>query len=117
MISVVVLGGFDDIRSWHIRFLQESARFGRSHVFLWPDSLIRSVTLPLTEEGGQLKSVCEKAPLSFRATPTGRGSRGIWLLLYKQAPFFDGAPVGPVNSHTLSKNTESDWCSGVNHGL
>jgi len=41
--TVVVSGGFDDIRSQDIRFLQEAARFGPLHVFLWDDESLRSV--------------------------------------------------------------------------
>lgn len=41
--TVVVSVGFDDIRSQDVRFLQEAARFGSLHVFLWDDELLRSV--------------------------------------------------------------------------
>ncbi len=42
--TVVVSGDFDDIRSQHARFLQEAARLGELHVFLWDDELSHSVT-------------------------------------------------------------------------
>ena len=42
--SIVVYGGFDDIRSSDIRFLHESSRSGFLHVLLWSDKLIREVT-------------------------------------------------------------------------
>ena len=32
--TVVVSGGFDDIRSENVRFLQEASHFGALHVFL-----------------------------------------------------------------------------------
>jgi cytidyltransferase-like protein len=41
---VVVCEGFDDIRSFDIRFLQEAARFGPLHVLLWNDRSVRSQT-------------------------------------------------------------------------
>ena len=41
---VVVCGGFDDIRSSDIRFLQEAARFGLLYVLLVDDESIRSAT-------------------------------------------------------------------------
>jgi len=41
--TVVVSGGFDDIRSQDVRFLQEAARFGPLHIFLWDNELLRSV--------------------------------------------------------------------------
>ena len=41
---VIVCGGFDDIRSQDIRFLQEAARFGPLCVLLWDDESLHSVT-------------------------------------------------------------------------
>ncbi len=42
--NVVVYGGFDNILSHDIRFLQEASRFGLLNVYLWNDEVIRSVT-------------------------------------------------------------------------
>ena len=42
--NVVVYGGFDDIRSSDIRFLQEASRFGLLNVFLWNDEFVRLAT-------------------------------------------------------------------------
>ncbi len=42
--QVVVAGGFDDIRSSHLRFLEEAARFGELTVVLWPDQTVRELT-------------------------------------------------------------------------
>ncbi len=42
--TAVVCGGFDDIRSPDVRFLQEAARFGPLHVLLWNDESLRSAT-------------------------------------------------------------------------
>jgi len=42
--QVVVAGGFDDIRSRHLRFLEEAARFGELTVLLWPDQTVRELT-------------------------------------------------------------------------
>jgi cytidyltransferase-like protein len=41
---VVVCGGFDDIRSSDVRFLQEAARYGLLYVFLWNDESLHSAT-------------------------------------------------------------------------
>lgn len=43
MKKVVVTGGFDDIRSRHIRFLQEAAQRGELHVLLWDNESISSI--------------------------------------------------------------------------
>jgi cytidyltransferase-like protein len=42
--QVVVAGGFDDIRSDDLRFLEEAARFGELTVLLWPDQTVRELT-------------------------------------------------------------------------
>jgi cytidyltransferase-like protein len=41
---VIVSGGFDDIRSEKVRFLQEAARFGILHIFLWDDNILQTLT-------------------------------------------------------------------------
>ena len=43
-VEVYVSGGFDDLRSPDVRFLQEAARMGPLHVLLWSDDLIRDQT-------------------------------------------------------------------------
>jgi cytidyltransferase-like protein len=42
--QVVVSGGFDDIRSHHLRFLEEAAKFGELAVLLWTDEQIQQAT-------------------------------------------------------------------------
>jgi cytidyltransferase-like protein len=42
--QVVVAGEFDDIRSNHLRFLEEAARFGELTVLLCPDQTVRELT-------------------------------------------------------------------------
>jgi cytidyltransferase-like protein len=54
MENVVVIGSFDDIRSREVRFLEEAARYGCVHVYLWSDDVIKAKTgggakLPLQE--------------------------------------------------------------------
>lgn len=41
MKRVLVSGGFDDLRSRHLRFLAEAAKLGAVHVLLWPDERVR----------------------------------------------------------------------------
>jgi cytidyltransferase-like protein len=41
---VIVTGGFDDIRSRDLRFLQEASRLGSVTVLLWGDETIKSAT-------------------------------------------------------------------------
>jgi len=42
--KVVVSGGFDDIRSRELRFLEEAAKLGELSVLLWPDATIQKLT-------------------------------------------------------------------------
>ncbi len=42
--QVVVSGSFDDLRSRHIRFLQEAAKLGELTVLLWDDAAVRRQT-------------------------------------------------------------------------
>jgi len=41
---IVVSGAFDDLRSRHLRFLEEAAKLGELTVLLWPDDAIRKLT-------------------------------------------------------------------------
>ena len=42
--QVVVSGGFDDIKSRDLRFLEEAAKFGELTVLLWPDETLKKLT-------------------------------------------------------------------------
>jgi cytidyltransferase-like protein len=42
--QVFVSGGFDDIRSRHLRFLEEAAKCGELTVLLWPDEILHQHT-------------------------------------------------------------------------
>jgi cytidyltransferase-like protein len=60
--QVIVSGGFDDIRSRELRFLQEAARLGELTALLWPDAAIQKITgkpprFPLAERRYFLSSV------------------------------------------------------------
>jgi cytidyltransferase-like protein len=44
MENVVVCGSFDNIRSRVVRFLEEAARFGSLHVYLWSDDIVKAAT-------------------------------------------------------------------------
>ena len=43
MNKVVVTGSFDDLRSGHVRFLEEALKSGDVHVLLWSDETVRSL--------------------------------------------------------------------------
>jgi cytidyltransferase-like protein len=41
MKTVVVTGRFDNLRSAHVRFLEEATKFGKVHVALWSDEAVK----------------------------------------------------------------------------
>lgn len=60
--SVVVCGGFDDLRARHLRFLEEAGKLGEVTVLLWPDETLRHLTgqppkFPLAERSYLLNAV------------------------------------------------------------
>jgi cytidyltransferase-like protein len=62
MKNVLVTGGFDNIRSRDLRFLQEASKLGSLSVLLWPDETLVSLTgkaslLPLAERRYFLEAV------------------------------------------------------------
>lgn len=59
---VIATGGFDDIKSHDLRFLEEAAKLGSLTVRLWPDATVERVTgkapkFPLAERSYFLKAV------------------------------------------------------------
>jgi cytidyltransferase-like protein len=61
-LQVVASGGFDDIKSRDLRFLEESAKLGELTVLLWPDETLKKLTggapkFPLAERKYFLNAV------------------------------------------------------------
>jgi cytidyltransferase-like protein len=44
MEKIVVSGSFDNIKSRQVRFLEEAAKFGPVHVYLWSDKAVKALT-------------------------------------------------------------------------
>ncbi|MDR3377967.1 MAG: adenylyltransferase/cytidyltransferase family protein, partial [Verrucomicrobiae bacterium] len=60
--QIIVSGGFDDVKSRDLRFLEEAAKLGELTVLLWPDAVMKQATgqapkFPLAERGYFLKAV------------------------------------------------------------
>ena len=60
--QIIVSGGFDDIKSRELRFLEESSQLGELSVLLWPDAVLQKVTgqapkFPLAERRYFLNAV------------------------------------------------------------
>jgi cytidyltransferase-like protein len=43
MKTVIVTGSFDNLRSRHVRFLEEAAKYGNVHVRLWSDETLQAL--------------------------------------------------------------------------
>jgi cytidyltransferase-like protein len=59
---IIVSGGFDDIRSRQLRFVEEAAKLGEVTVLLWPDEMLQQLTgkppkFPLAERAYFLNAV------------------------------------------------------------
>jgi cytidyltransferase-like protein len=60
--KVIISGGFDDIRSNDLRFLEEAAKLGELSVLLWPDAMLQQFTrktpkFPLAERSYFLNAI------------------------------------------------------------
>ena len=60
--QIIVSGGFDDLKSRELRFLEESSRLGELTVLLWPDATLQQLTgkapkFPLAERRYFLNAV------------------------------------------------------------
>ena len=61
-MNVIVSGGFDDLKSRDLRFLEEAAKLGEVSVLLWPDAALQKLTgkapkFPLVERDYFLSAV------------------------------------------------------------
>jgi cytidyltransferase-like protein len=62
MNNVVVTGSFDDLKSRHVRFLEEASKLGNVQVLLWADEAVRAVTgklpkFPVEERSYMLQAI------------------------------------------------------------
>jgi hypothetical protein len=111
--QVIVSGGFDDIKSRDLRFLEEAAKLGYLNVLLWTDSTIQQTTgkppkFPLAERsyflnavryvsrvvqlGGQASSNCDR--LRSAADERGKWSGGRRAAFSESQPERNGPPPG-----------------------
>ncbi len=109
--NVLVAGSFDDMRSKHIRFLEEAARLGQVQVMVWDDDVVHAVTgrpprFPLAERTYLLQALryvdrvaAISRPIDPEALPPIDGTQSsVWVV--------------PEGDHTPQKRS---YCSS--HGL
>jgi cytidyltransferase-like protein len=116
--NVVVTGSFDDMRSQHIRFLEEAARRGQVQALVWDDEAVRAHTgqlpkFPLAERVYLLQALryIERAeavagPIDPEALPPIAGSQShVWAV-----PAWDDTPHKRhyCSSHGLGYHVVTD---------
>jgi cytidyltransferase-like protein len=74
--QIVVSGGFDDLKSRDLRFLEEAAKLGELSVVVWPDAAVEQLTgrapkFPLAERTYFLNAVRYVHRVAAATGPTG----------------------------------------------
>jgi cytidyltransferase-like protein len=110
-LDVVVCGGFDDLRSRHLRFLEEASKLGRLTVLVWPDDTLQAFTsrppkFPLTERLYFLNAVRYVAQVIALDHPVA----------INHLPTF-GAPPPRVWVDEISENNSDRRAFCQQHGL
>jgi len=93
MNNVVVTGGFDDLKSRHVRFLEEASKLGTLQVLLWADEVLRTLTgklpkFPVEERSYMLQAMryvsavtAVSNPINLDSIPTVAGLQpNIWAV-------------------------------------
>jgi cytidyltransferase-like protein len=80
--QIIVTGGFDDIRSRHLRFLEEASKLGELTVLLWPDEALQKLTgkppkFPLPERNYFLDAVRYVSRVTAVTTPSNFDELGV----------------------------------------
>jgi cytidyltransferase-like protein len=109
--QVIVSGGFDDIRSRDLRFLEEAAKLGELIVLLWPDATLQKLTgkppkFPLAERSYFLNAVRyvsqvveANASADFNTLPPNFHG-GVWV---------DYEPTASPARSTFAANNKIDY--------
>lgn len=109
--QVIVSGGFDDIRSREIRFLDEASKLGELTVSLWPDATIQQITgkppkFPLAERLYFLNAIRYVARVIPATVPIAADALPAAL---------DSTPQIWVDLKSDRTTRRSEWCR--QHGI
>jgi cytidyltransferase-like protein len=137
MLKVVVTGSFDDLKSRHVRLLEEASKLGDAHVLLWSDEVVRALDatapkFPQEERFYMLQAVRYVTQISLVTPPVERDiipglaeiQPDIWVVddmddsprkrAYCKTHNLDYRVLSeadlqgfPVSQHDSSRNTES----------
>jgi cytidyltransferase-like protein len=95
MKQVIVSGSFDDLRSRHIRLLEEASKLGELHVLLWSDALVGKPKFPQEEREYMVGAIRYVRSVRIVHDPRDTGSLKPDLWVTEDSVKLDGFPVPP----------------------
>jgi cytidyltransferase-like protein len=95
MKQVIVSGCFDDLRSRHIRFLEEAAKLGELHVLLWSDKLAGKPKFPEAERLYLVQAIRYVSTVQLVNDPRDAGTLQPDLWVTDDMVQLDGFPEPP----------------------
>jgi cytidyltransferase-like protein len=93
MKQVIVSGSFDDLRSRHIRLLEEASRLGQLHVLLWSDKLVGKPKFPEAERFYMVQAIRYVSTVRLVNNPRDTGPIKPDLWVKEDSLKLDGFPV------------------------
>jgi len=95
MKRVFVSGSFDDLRSRHIRFLEEASKLGELHVLLWSDRLTARSKFPEAERFYLVQALRYVSAVRIVDDPRDTGGIRPDLWVTEQDVSLEGFPAPP----------------------
>jgi len=93
MKQVIVSGSFDDLRSRHIRFLEEASKLGELHVLVWSDKLAGKPKFPQAERLYLVQAIRYVSTVRIVDDPRDTGLLQPDLWVKEESLSLDGFPV------------------------
>jgi cytidyltransferase-like protein len=93
MKTVIVSGSFDDLRSRHIRLLEEASKLGELHVLLWSDALAGHPKFPEAERLYLVQAIRYVNTVRIVNDPRDTGPVKPDLWVTEESVSLDGFPV------------------------
>ena len=100
MKQVIVSGSFDDLRSRHIRLLEEASKLGNVHVLLWSDTLTGKPKFSQAERRYLVEAIRYVTDVRIVDNPQDTGNLKPDLWVKEEMLSLDGFPI-PAPMPTL----------------
>ncbi|MBM3860256.1 MAG: adenylyltransferase/cytidyltransferase family protein [Verrucomicrobia bacterium] len=95
MKQVIITGSFDDLKSRHIRLLEEASKLGELHVLLWSDRLAGNPKFPEAERLYLVQAIRYVSSVRIVNDPSDTGPIKPDLWANEDTLKLDGFPVPP----------------------